>query len=90
MRGQGLNVPQLLLVATSETPLLLVEYGFNVFSYKIKTCCLSYNAQLCWENTIHTEIDVVRNALSKPISVLSMWLTEYIPVCHLKTHCSAS
>ena len=37
----------------------------------------------CWDNTVYTEINVVRNALSKPNDALSTWLTEYIPVSHL-------
>ena len=63
---------------------LLVEYGFDVFCYPRLVVWVTTHGP-CWDNAIDTEIDVVCNALNTPISVLSMWLTEYIPVSHLKT-----
>ena len=75
MCGQGLNVPQLLPVATAESPRLPVKYGFDVFSYLRLVVWVTKHSP-CWDNAVHTEICVVCNALSKPINVLLMWLTE--------------
>ena len=69
-----LNVPQLLVVATSESPLLQVEYGIDVFCYPRLVVWVATHIP-CWDNAFHTKINGVRNALSKPINVLSMWLT---------------
>ena len=51
-----LKLPQLLPVATSESPLLLVENGFDVFCYPRLVVWLTMHSPR-WDNAVHTEID---------------------------------
>ena len=69
--GHCLNLPLLLPVATSESLLLLVKYGFDVFCYPRLVVWVTKHSP-CWDNAVHTENDIVCNGLSKPINVLSI------------------
>lgn len=37
-----------------------------------------------WDNGVHTEVNVSSYALCESINVLSVGLTEYLPVCYLE------
>uniref|UniRef100_A0A3Q3MZY2 NACHT domain-containing protein n=1 Tax=Labrus bergylta TaxID=56723 RepID=A0A3Q3MZY2_9LABR len=66
-----LSFSHFLLITISEGPFLGVEDGLD--------------DNPCWDSAVHTEVDVVRDALCEPVDVLSMGITECLPVCHLKT-----
>ena len=72
----------LLPVASSESPLLLIEDDFDVPCYLWLVICITMDSPN-WDNGVHTENDIVRDTLCEYINVLPMRLAECLPVCHL-------
>lgn len=79
-----LNYCQIIPVAISESPLLLIQDGLDLFCYPELVIWLTVNS-FSRDDEVNTEADIMCYALSELINVLLIRLTECMPVSGLKT-----